>query len=154
MCTSRVPHFAFLVWYRVDTVRGESAWTLLGTLFAHMSEEVAAPAPAPAAAQKQTELAVEVIKQFPGQQQVDRRVKVKVPGKFFPQLQSAEQAQFYEGEAVEFKHRHVFPRHLKAWGAARWSKERRRWRLSKMFRTCNADACLLDIGKCYRVSLI
>ena len=69
------------------------------------------------AAQRQTSLVVEVVKQFPGQQQVDRRVKVQVPGKFFPTLQPSEQAQFYEGEAVEFKHRHTFQRHLKAWGA-------------------------------------
>ena len=31
---------------------------------------------------------VESIKQYPGQQQVDRSVKVKVPGKHFPQLQA------------------------------------------------------------------
>ena len=33
---------------------------------------------------------VQSIKQYPGQQQVDRSVKVKVPGKHFPQLQASE----------------------------------------------------------------
>ena len=63
---------------------------------------------------------VSAIKQHPGQQQVTRRViiKVKVPGKHFPALQAAEQAQSYWGEAVEHKERHGFPRHIKAWGAA------------------------------------
>ena len=61
---------------------------------------------------------VSAIKQHPGPQQVTRRVKVKVPGKHFPNLQAAEQAQSYWGEAVEHKERHGFPRHIKAWGAA------------------------------------
>ena len=49
---------------------------------------------------------VSAIKQHPGPQQVTRRVKVKVPGKHFPNLQAAEQAQSYWGEAVEHKERH------------------------------------------------
>ena len=61
---------------------------------------------------------VERVKQYPGQQQVDRAVEVNVPGKHFPQLQPAEQAAFYVGTACEYKERHDFPRHLKAWGAA------------------------------------
>ena len=36
---------------------------------------------------------VTAIKQYPGQVQVTRSVKVKVPGKHFPQLQPSEQAQ-------------------------------------------------------------
>ena len=59
---------------------------------------------------------VQAIKQYPGQQQVDRSVKVKVPGKHFPQLQASEQAVMYWGTAVEFRERQKFPRHAKAWG--------------------------------------
>ena len=59
---------------------------------------------------------VQSIKQYPGQQQVDRSVKVKVPGKHFPQLQASEQAAMYWGTAVEFRERQKFPRHAKAWG--------------------------------------
>jgi len=59
---------------------------------------------------------VQSIKQYPGQQQVDRSVKVKVPGKHFPQLQALEQAVMYWGTAVEFRERQKFPRHAKAWG--------------------------------------
>ena len=58
------------------------------------------------------------IRQYPGQQQVTRRVKVDVPGKHFTQLTAAEQAQSYSGQAVEYKERHQFQRHAKAWGAA------------------------------------
>ena len=60
---------------------------------------------------------VETIKQYPGQQQVDRSVKVFVPGKHFPALQPVEQRAFYEGTAIEFSERHKFDRHVKAWGA-------------------------------------
>ena len=60
----------------------------------------------------------EVIKKHPGQQQVDRAVVVKVPGKHFPALQPAEQAAFYDGQAVEYTERHKFLAHHKAWGAA------------------------------------
>ena len=60
---------------------------------------------------------VQAIKQYPGQQQVTRRVRVMVPGKHFPQLQAAEKAVSYWGTAVEFQERRKFPRHLKAWGA-------------------------------------
>ena len=61
---------------------------------------------------------VQPVKQHPGQQQVDRRVKVNVPGRHFPQLTSAEQKNEYEGEAVEYRERQRFERHSKAWGAA------------------------------------
>ena len=70
------------------------------------------------AAPVQQQLAVAVIKQYPGPVQVARAVKVNVPGKHFPQLQSAEQKVGYEGTAVEFQERHTFQRHAKAWGAA------------------------------------
>ena len=66
----------------------------------------------------QTALQVEVVKQYTGVITVQRRVVVKVPGKFFPQLQPSEQKDFYEGEAVEHHVRHTFARHAKAWGAA------------------------------------
>lgn len=67
---------------------------------------------------KQTALAVDVIKQYPGPQQVKRAVKVKVPGKHFPGLQPAEQKVEYEATAVDYAERHKFTQHLKAWGAA------------------------------------
>jgi hypothetical protein len=66
----------------------------------------------------QSTLKVDVIKQYSGLTTVQRRVKVKVPGKHFPQLQTKEQKVEYEGEAVEFQERHQFPKHQKAWGAA------------------------------------
>ena len=66
----------------------------------------------------QSALQVDVIKQYGGLVTIQRRVKVKVPGKHFPQLQPAEQKVEYEGEAIEFVERHVFPKHVKAWGAA------------------------------------
>ena len=53
----------------------------------------------------------EVIKKHPGPQQVDRAVVVKVPGKHFPQLQLAEPAVFYDGQAVEYAERHKFSAH-------------------------------------------
>ena len=76
-----------------------------------------AAAKATAVPEKQSMLAVEIIKQHPGPQQVERAVKVNVPGKHFPGLHPAEQKIDYEGTAVEFAHRHALPRHLRAWGA-------------------------------------
>ena len=70
------------------------------------------------AALTQAPLSVEVIKQHPGPVQAERAVKVLVPGKHFPALQPSEQKVNYEGTAVEFKERHTFARHSKAWGAA------------------------------------
>ena len=49
--------------------------------------------------QQSNALGFEVIKQYPGPQQVQRAVKVNVPGKHFPQLQPAEQKVDYEGTA-------------------------------------------------------
>ena len=66
----------------------------------------------------QPKLNVEVVKQYPGQQQVDRAVKVMVPGRHFPQLEESEQRVNYEGTAVEHRQRHAFGIHRKAWGAA------------------------------------
>ena len=43
-------------------------------------------------------LHVDVIRQYPGQQQVDRTVDV--PGRHFPQLEAAEQKQFYSGSCL------------------------------------------------------
>ena len=61
---------------------------------------------------------VEPIKQYPGKQQVERAVKVNVPGKHFTGLTQAEQKLSYEATAVEYRERHDFERHVKAWGAA------------------------------------
>lgn len=61
---------------------------------------------------------IERIKQYPGQVQVERSVKVQVPGKHFPGLQQNEQRTFYDGTACECAERHRFPQHNKAWGAA------------------------------------
>ena len=61
---------------------------------------------------------VTAIKQHPGPVQVTRRVKVQVPGKHFPQLSTAEQSEDYWGTAIEYKERHTFAVHRKAWGAA------------------------------------
>ena len=58
------------------------------------------------------------IRQHPGPVQVTRRVKVQVPGKHFPQLSAAEQAVAYWGTAIEYKERHAFAVHRKAWGGA------------------------------------
>ena len=71
---------------------------------------------APAATQQS--LAVDVIKQYPGAQQVERAVQVKCPGKHFPQLQPAEQKEDYWATAVESAERHKFAAHSRAWGAA------------------------------------
>ena len=67
---------------------------------------------------QQRALSVDVIKQYPGPQQIKRAVKVNVPGKHFPGLQPAEQKVAYEGTAVDYAERHRFAQHLKAWGAA------------------------------------
>ena len=66
----------------------------------------------------QTELGITAIKQYSGQQQVQRKVVVNVPGKHFPSLQAAEQKAFYPGTCVEYAERHKFDRHLMAWGQA------------------------------------
>ena len=67
---------------------------------------------------KQLELSVSHIRQHKGQPQVDRGVKVQVPGKHFPGLQPAEQKVFYGGTAIEHAERHKFLQHHKAWGSA------------------------------------
>ena len=73
---------------------------------------------APRGALAYMESFVERVKQYPGLQQVMRKVKVDVPGKHFSGLQAAEQKKMYSGTAVEYAERHSFDRHLKAWGAA------------------------------------
>ena len=70
----------------------------------------------PPVALVQAPLGVDRIKQYRGLQTASRRVKVTVPGKFFPGLQPNERAMGYDCEAVEYSERHDFPRHLKAWG--------------------------------------
>ena len=50
--------------------------------------------------QRIMEAFVEHIKQFPGVEQVTRRVKVEVPGKHFPGLQPSEQKHNYTGVAA------------------------------------------------------
>ena len=75
--------------------------------------------PATVAPPGQGTLTVDVIKQYPGPQQVARAVKVNVPGKHFPQLQPSEQKVDYEATAVDCAEKHKFVQHAKAWGAAR-----------------------------------
>jgi len=53
--------------------------------------------PPAAAPPGQGALEIERIKQYPGLQQVQRAVVVNVPGKYFPQLQAAEQKVDYSG---------------------------------------------------------
>ena len=60
----------------------------------------------------------EPIKQYPGQVQVNRGVKVKCPGKHFPGLTPAEQKVDYWVTAMEYRERYPFERHNKAWGPA------------------------------------
>jgi len=80
----------------------------------------AAPATAPAAAPArrlcQSTLKCTVVKQYPGEQQVQRAVKVMIPGTHFTTLTSAEQAVEYQGTAMEYDKNHKFGRHKKAWG--------------------------------------
>ena len=58
------------------------------------------------------------IKHHPGPQQVERAVKVRVPGKHFPSLTPTEQKElFFDGTAMEFTERHKFAIHNKASGA-------------------------------------
>jgi len=58
------------------------------------------------------------IKQYPGQVQVTRAVKVQAPGKHFSGLTPAEQKVDYWVTAVEYRERYQFERHNKAWGSA------------------------------------
>ena len=51
-----------------------------------------------------------MIKMYPGPVTAQRRVKVMVPGKFFPGLEPAEQKVYYPGEAVEAADKRTFPR--------------------------------------------
>ena len=60
----------------------------------------------------------EPIKQYAGQVQVLRAVKVECPGRHFPGLSANEQKLDYWVTAMEFRDRYVFQRHNKAWGAA------------------------------------
>ena len=53
------------------------------------------------------------IKQYPGQIQVTRSVKVKAPGKHFNKLRGAEAAADYWATATEYTDRHQFERHAK-----------------------------------------
>ena len=58
------------------------------------------------------------IRQHPGEIQVQRRVKVDVPGKHFTGLRGAEAAASYSCTAVEYRERYQLERHQKGWGAA------------------------------------
>jgi hypothetical protein len=82
------------------------------------AKEKTTTAAAPGKATTQAALDVEIIKQHPGPVQVQRAVKVMVPGKHFPQLQPSEQKVDYEGTATEYADRHKFEKHGKAWGGA------------------------------------
>ena len=60
----------------------------------------------------------DLIRQHRGPVQVTRAVKVKVPGKHFPQLTASEQKELLEGTVCEYAERHKFELHRKAWGQA------------------------------------
>jgi len=57
-----------------------------------------------------------LIKQYAGQSQVNRGVRVKVPGKHFTGLSQDEQKVDYWVFAMEFREHHAFVSHAKAWG--------------------------------------
>ena len=61
---------------------------------------------------------IDQIKQHGGVVTVQRRVVVNAPGKFFGGLTPSEAAASYSVEAIEYKEKHSFARHPKAWGAA------------------------------------
>ena len=53
---------------------------------------------------------IEVVKQYPGQQQVDLSVEIEVPGNWFGgSLTSAEKREKYKAQAVEFAEVREFP---------------------------------------------
>jgi len=54
---------------------------------------------------------VEPIKQYPGQQQVERAVIVDVSGKHFTFLTAADKKKSYKATAVEYRERYAFDRH-------------------------------------------
>ena len=58
----------------------------------------------------------EPIKQYGGEVQVRRSVKVQAPGKHFNNLTNEEAKESYWATAVEYAERHQFERHLRAWG--------------------------------------
>ena len=60
----------------------------------------------------------EPVKQYGVRVQAARSVRVKAPGKFFNNLTQAERAKDYWSVAVEYRERHAFERHSRAWGAA------------------------------------
>ena len=62
-------------------------------------------------------IGVAPITQHSGMATVQRRVVVNAPGKFFTGLTPSEQSASYSVEAIEYKERHSFGRHAKAWGA-------------------------------------
>ena len=78
----------------------------------------------------QSALQVDVIKQYGGLVTVQRRVKVKVPGKHFPQLSPAEQKVEYEGETTQLTFC-SFPRVRNPLSATVLHGERHAWALSR-----------------------
>ena len=58
----------------------------------------------------------EPIKQYQGQVQVTRSVRVETPGRHYNNLTGPEAQASYWATVVEFKERQPFPQH-KAWGA-------------------------------------
>lgn len=65
-----------------------SLYLISRSTLSNLAHDLAGPAAAKAT--KQTVLSVDVVKQYPGQRQVDRRVMVNIPGKLFLQLTGAE----------------------------------------------------------------
>ena len=69
---------------------------------------------APAACHATMERFVAVVKQYPGQQQVDLAVEIEVPGSWFGagpmgSLTATEQREKYKAQAVEYAEVHEFP---------------------------------------------
>ena len=67
---------------------------------------------------------VEVVKQYPGPEQVDMRVEIEVPGSWFGAgpmgaLTDAERREKYTAQAVEYAEVREFPGACRGWGAPR-----------------------------------
>ena len=97
-----------------------------------------------AAVQQSLNDVVERIRQHPGQQQVDRAVKVDVPDKHFPHVQAAEQKIDYARTAVEYAERHKFIIHRKAWGNAHVSEGIRSLRVADWGHELGSTLTVLD----------
>ncbi len=50
----------------------------------------------------QASLSCEIVKKYPGQEQVDQSVVIKIPGHWFNGMDAADRAKMFEATAVEF----------------------------------------------------